>query len=119
MPRKLTVECTCDRCGRIWYEDYVEGEDLPELSVLNVRLTGPRLPDGTSIREVTFDALCKQCFQTVIGYIDKMGQLKHRSPTKTGDTKEAPDEGAPPSEEKVVKRRGRPSSSGSSRARST
>lgn len=89
MPRKLTVECTCDRCGRIWYEDYSEGDKLPEAHALAVMLTGPNMAKNAHIRKVTFDALCKHCFQTVVGYIDKLDTLQKNSPAKAG-AKEKP-----------------------------
>lgn len=95
MPRKLTVEFTCDRCGRIWYVNYVEGEELPVAPSLKVHLEGPHMVQP--VREVGFDVLCSTCFQTVVNYVDKLGELKHRSPEKS----EAKEEEPPPPEKKT------------------
>lgn len=116
MPRKLTIECTCDRCGRVWYDDYTQGEEPPSTPQLSASFR--TCPEDVPM-EVKFDVLCASCAKTVGNLVESLGKLAKRSPAKSGATEEAPDEGAPPSEEKVVKRRGRPSSSGSSRAQST
>jgi len=99
MPRKLTVEFTCDRCGRIWYGNYTEGEELPVAPSLKATLAGPNM--AKPIREVGFEVLCATCFQTVINYVDKLGELKHHSPVKERGAKEEPV--APPEKKKAVK----------------
>ena len=99
MARKLVVEYTCDRCGRIWYEGYKEGEDPPEAAALRCELkTSPQQDKPT--RQVNFEALCATCYQTVINLIDSMDKLEKKSPKPKA--KRSPPKGAPaPSKEAV------------------
>jgi hypothetical protein len=89
MPRKLTVECTCDRCGRIWYLDYKEGEELPATPYLELKLQVPGSPEQD--QEVKFEMLCSSCSKTISNYVSKLGELQHRSPNKSG-AKEEPED---------------------------
>lgn len=91
MPRKLVVEYTCDRCGRIWYEGYKEGEDPPDVPSLKCELNAP--DQGKPVRQVNFEAVCDSCYQTVINLIDSMDKLEKKSP-KPRAKKSAP-KGAP------------------------
>lgn len=78
MARKLVVEYTCDRCGRVWYEGYREGEEPPEAPSMKCVLNSPL--QAKPSREVSFEALCDACYQTVINLIDSMDKLEKKSP---------------------------------------
>jgi uncharacterized cysteine cluster protein YcgN (CxxCxxCC family) len=92
MARKLVVEYTCDRCGRIWYEEYKDGEDPPEVARLRCELRSPDSGEKAA-REVNFEALCQTCYQTVINLIDSMDKLEKKSPKPKA--KKSPPKGAP------------------------
>ena len=111
MPRKLTIECTCDRCGRIWYEDYTEGEEPPSTPSLEARFVNPGGSEPGI--DVKFEVLCEGCSVTLWNYVEKLGELKHRSPKKSGAKKERPKKDRP--SRKGATPRARASSSGSSK----
>jgi len=99
MPRKLTTECTCDRCGRVWYEDYTEGQEPPATTYLELKLQVPVNPEQD--RAVKFEVLCTSCTTAVGNLVDKLSQLKHKSPTKPGAKKEAVPKPRPSSRKKA------------------
>ncbi len=89
MPRKLTNECTCERCGRIWYEDYVEGEEPVPTTRLEAKLSWIDVQKEEQSLDVKFDVLCGNCSDTLGKLMEKLGELKHRSPDKSGAKKES------------------------------
>lgn len=105
MPRKLTVECTCDRCGRIWYEDYTEGEEPPQTTQLEVKMTSLGVDRKLQSREVKFEVLCGSCADTLGNYVEKLGELKHRSPAKAGGKEEPAEADSPDPPKKATPRK--------------
>ena len=114
MPKKLVVEYECDRCNRVWYENYTEGEQPPETNSLSVTL---KKPDAKSVKEIQFSVMCESCTKTVTNLLASLSKLekkspevkakeepkdspkaKHEKPTqpKTADTSSAPQRGASP-----------------------
>lgn len=99
MPRKLVVEYTCDRCGRIWYEGYKEGEDPPDVPSLKCELNSPG--QDKPARQLNFEAVCDSCYQTVINLIDSMDKLEKKSPKPRA--KKSPPKGAPTPSKEAIK----------------
>ncbi len=98
MPKQLAVEYECERCDRVWYAKYEDGQDPPDsasLCGLTLFSAGSKKPT----REITFNTLCDSCYQTVINLVDSMDKLKKKSP-KPRAKKGAPKGAAPKPAEK-------------------
>jgi hypothetical protein len=66
MPKKSVIECVCDRCGRVWYEDWSpSGEEKKPGGSFRLELT---MPDATSTT-VAYDVLCATCSKAVVNYV--------------------------------------------------
>lgn len=87
MPKKSVFECSCDRCGRVWYVE--QGEKEPPTSSFKMELT---LPDG-KITKVIYETLCETCTKAVANYATNIARdLKTVSKAK----KDAPEAAPPP-----------------------
>ena len=109
MPRKLTNECTCERCGRIWSEDYIEGEEPVLTTKLEAKLSWLDAQKDERSLDVKFDVLCGNCSDTLGKLMKKLGELKHRSPNKSGAKKKSGKKLNFPKTKKVRPRKSRPS----------
>lgn len=91
MPRKLAVHFECERCPRTWFEDYTEGDDLPEAPKFLATMSYPL---EQNCMEISFEVLCKSCTQTVRNAFDSIGKTDKKSPqrgAKKEDSEESPE----------------------------
>jgi hypothetical protein len=104
MPKKSVLECGCDRCGRVWYEEIVQAKDgLPVGSKVNpcgsfkMELV---MPDG-KITKVVYEVMCETCSTSVANYATNIARdLKTVSKAKKGTAEAAPTPPPAPSHKK-------------------
>ena len=89
MPRRITAEMKCARCGRLWYADYdvVKGDiDCVSLEMVLKSGTGQE-------RKVSFDAICGICTKAIVNYIDQIDRdMKKASPQRRTGARKTPKE---------------------------
>lgn len=86
MPRKLTVRFECDRCSRQWFEDYEEGEDLPDADSITLEMVS-----GDKTIGVGFETLCESCSKSISNLVASIGKtMKSKSPTRAEAKKDSP-----------------------------
>lgn len=84
MPRKQVVECTCDRCNKVWYEAAHEGAQ-PAAFSLTWLIDDPV--------EVSWELLCQACSKAVRNYV---ASILRETRAKEAETEvEAPPEETP------------------------
>lgn len=90
MPKRLMVECECDRCNRKWYEDPEDPTKPKKTEKKNSSLV-LAFEDGTGTPvEKTYETLCPKCTNAVAGYVRSI--LKEKS--DDGEQEEATEDGA-------------------------
>lgn len=89
--RKLVMSYECSRCTRAWYEDYKEGQTLPDPPSVKALLQ-----DGTSAAtKVEFECLCSACEKVVKNHLAGIAkQIKGKSPERKAEAKKKPQDGA-------------------------
>ncbi len=92
MPKKSVLECSCDRCGRVWYEEVRTTDDkLPMKTALSgsfkMELT---MPDG-KVTKVVYEVMCETCSRSVANYVTNIARdLKTVSKAKKGTSETMP-----------------------------
>lgn len=88
MPKRLTVEFTCDRCGAVWSEDYESGSPIPETASINICLR-QQGADGEPVDQVvSLEVLCDKCSSTVGAYVKSINldpDARKKSRAKKGE----------------------------------
>jgi hypothetical protein len=91
MPKKLAVHFECERCPRSWFEDYEEGQPMPESTEFAATLSYPL---EQNCMEISFEVLCTSCVQTVRNLFDSINKTDKKSPqrgAKKEDSEESPE----------------------------
>jgi hypothetical protein len=95
MPRRITTEMKCARCGRLWYADVLDLTKPDDVSCGSLKLTA-RSADG-AVREIDFDALCTVCEKSVLALVDGIDRdMKKASPQRKPRAKKEEGAVAPP-----------------------
>lgn len=84
MPRKLTIHCECDRCGREWFDEYNSGEPMPQASTFMASFEAANSPP----KQVQYDLLCEKCVTALGNYfasIAKLDTKKEGEPSSPSD----------------------------------
>lgn len=90
MPKKSVFECSCDRCGRVWYVE--QPEKPPEKAAPAPSFKMEFHASDGKITKVVYELMCETCFKSVANYATNIARdLKTVSKAK----KSAP-EAAPP-----------------------
>ena len=93
MPKKSVLECSCDRCGRVWYEEVqvkdglLTGAKANPCGSFKMELT---MPDG-KITKVVYEVMCETCSTSVANYATNIARdLKTVSKAKKGAAEAVP-----------------------------
>lgn len=90
MPKKQVYECECDRCGKKWYPEPVDGKAPP---VASLDLSFQDIEAGWLTK---FEVLCEGCATTVRNYIRLILKLPKDSEAKENGDGETPANVSPP-----------------------
>lgn len=71
--KKITVENTCDRCGRVWHEEY--DPENPD----KARSFHAELHDGDEVAvSAGFECLCEGCYNALTGPVERLAKVLER-----------------------------------------
>lgn len=91
MAKSVVAKMECDRCGVVWYVDYLESEGLPDAPGMSVHLQVPG--DPAQDMKGSFEVLCPKCTQAVRNYLSSVLKVPKE---ETEAKKEEPKPAKPP-----------------------
>lgn len=90
MSKKAVLECGCDRCGRVWYEEASTDPKAPLPHPSGSFRMELMLPDG-KVTKVIYETLCETCTKSVANYATNIARdLKTVSKAKKDAAEAAP-----------------------------
>lgn len=81
--RRVTVQMCCDRCGRVWHEDYDQTKEVEPTSI-SLTVKSPGNPEY----KVEYKEMCQACVSAVAGYVSHIDKdTKKVSPQRKSKAK--------------------------------